>query len=179
MSMALAEASIQSLLDFLRLNLWIWFDGFHKRGSLDKWKGRGGEGRRGEGWKELRMKERRSVTAWTILCAKNAELSSSTVKLDLSLMQKQRATHKIIAMVLCFCFCFCFFSSSPTCMNPCTSTTVLFWQAKKAKLGILLGFYLTNALECFAISHFATENPRITPTTKERSNHYTSSTQNA
>ena len=78
-----------------------------------------------------------------------------------------------------FLFLFFFFSSSPTCMNPCTSTTVLFWQAKKAKLGILLGFYLTNALECFAICHFATENPRITPTTKERSNHYTSSTQNA
>ena len=77
-----------------------------------------------------------------------------------------------------FLFLF-FFSSSSTCMNPCTSITVLFWQAKKAKLGILLGFYLTNALECFAISHFATENPRITPTTKERSNHYTSSTQNA
>ena len=109
MSMALAEASIQSLLDFLRLNLWIWFDGFHKGGSLDKGKGRGGEGRGGEGWKELRMKERRSITAWTILCAKNAALSSSTVKLGLSLMQKQRATHKIIAMFLCFCFCFMFF----------------------------------------------------------------------
>ena len=129
MSMALAEASIQSLLDFLRLNLWIWFDGFHKRGSLDKWKGRGGEGGKvGKNWEWRRM---------------------------------------------------FFFSSSPTCMNPCTSITVLFWQAKKAKLGILLGFYLTNALECFAICHFATENPRITPTTKERSNHYTSSTQNA
>ena len=36
MSMALAEVSIQSLLDF--------FDGFHKRGSLDKGKGRGGGG---------------------------------------------------------------------------------------------------------------------------------------
>ena len=81
--------------------------------------------------------------------------------------------------LFCFCFCFFFFSSSPTCMNPCTSTTVLFWQAKKAKLGILVGFYLTNALECFAISHFATEHPRITPTTKERSSHYTSSNQNA
>ena len=67
------------------------------------------EGRGGEGWKELRMKERRSITAWTILCAKNAALSSSTVKLGLSLMQKQRATHKIIAMFLCFCFCFMFF----------------------------------------------------------------------
>ena len=53
MSMALAEASIQSLLDFLRLNLWIWFDGFHKRGSLDKWKGRGGEGRRGGGLERI------------------------------------------------------------------------------------------------------------------------------
>ena len=52
MSMALAEVSIQSLLDF--------FDGFHKRGSLDKGKGRGGGG---EGWKKLRIKERRSVTA--------------------------------------------------------------------------------------------------------------------
>ena len=50
MSMALAEASIQSLLDFLRLNLWIWFDGFHKKGSLDK--GRGGlEGIENEGEK--------------------------------------------------------------------------------------------------------------------------------
>ena len=50
MSMALAEVSIQSLLDFLRLNLWIWFDGFHKKGSLDK--GRGGlEGIENEGEK--------------------------------------------------------------------------------------------------------------------------------
>ena len=55
----------------------------------------------------------------------------------------------------------------------CTSINVVFWQ------GILLVFYRTNALERFAISHFARENPRITPTTKERSNHYTSSTQNA
>ena len=67
------------------------------------------EGRGGEGWKELRMKERRSVTAWTILCAKNAELSSSTVKLGLCLMKKQRATHKIIAMFLCFVFVFVLF----------------------------------------------------------------------
>ena len=107
MSMTLAEASIQSLLDFLRLNLWIWFDGFHKGGSLDKGKGRGGEG--GGGLERIENEgEKWSITAWTILCAKNAELSSSTVKLDLSLMQKQRATHKIIAMFLCFCFCFCF-----------------------------------------------------------------------
>ena len=50
-------------------------------------------------------------------------------------------------------------------MNPWTSINVVFWQ------GILLVFYRTNALERFAISHFAKENPRITPTTKERSNH--------
>ena len=55
----------------------------------------------------------------------------------------------------------------------CTSINVVFWQ------GILLVFYRTNALERFAISHFARENPRITPTTKEPSNHYTSLTQNA
>ena len=114
MSMALAEASIQSLLDFLRLNLWIWFDGFYKRGSLDKGKGRGGGG---EGWKELRMKERTSVTTWTILYALNAELSSSTVKLGLFLTRKNkqqqqqqqqqktpRATQKINAIFLCYCF---------------------------------------------------------------------------
>ena len=55
----------------------------------------------------------------------------------------------------------------------CTSINVVFWQ------GILLGFYRTKALERFAIGHFARENPWITPTTKVRSNHYTSSTQNA
>ena len=55
----------------------------------------------------------------------------------------------------------------------CTSINVVFWQ------GILLVFYRTNALERFAITHFAGENPRITPTTKERSNHYASLTQNA
>ena len=140
MSMALAEASIQSLLDFLRLNLWIWFDGFHKRGSLDKWKGRGGEGRRGEGWKELRMKERRSVTAWTILCAKNAELSSSTVKLGLSLMQKQRATHKIIAMFLCFCFCFCFFHLHLLAWIHARQQLFYFGKLKKRSLGSCLVF---------------------------------------
>ena len=140
MSMALAEASIQSLLDFLRLNLWIWFDGFHKRGSLDKWKGRGGEGRRGEGWKELRMKERRSVTAWTILCAKNAELSSSTVKLGLSLMQKQRATHKIIAMFLCFCFCFFFFHLHLLAWIHARQQLFYFGKLKKRSLGSCLVF---------------------------------------
>ena len=139
MSMALAEASIQSLLDFLHLHLWIWFDGFHKRGSLDKWKGRGGEGRRGEGWKELRMKERRSVTAWTILCAKNAELSSSTVKLGLSLMQKQRATHKIIAMFLCFCFCF-FFHLHLLAWIHARQQLFYFGKLKKRSLGSCLVF---------------------------------------
>ena len=140
MSMALAEASIQSLLDFLRLNLWIWFDGFHKRGSLDKWKGRGGEGRRGEGWKELRMKERRSVTAWTILCAKNAELSSSTVKLGLSLMQKQRATRKIISMFLCFCFCFFFFHLHLLAWIHARQQLFYFGKLKKRSLGSCLVF---------------------------------------
>ena len=140
MSMALAEASIQSLLDFLRLNLWIWFDGFHKRGSLDKWKGRAGEGRRGEGWKELRMKESRSVTAWTILCAKNAELSSSTVKLGLSLMQKQRATRKIISMFLCFCFCFCFFHLHLLAWIHARQQLFYFGKLKKRSLGSCLVF---------------------------------------
>ena len=126
MSMALAEASIQSLLDFLRLNLWIWFDGFHKKGSLDKGKGRGGGGK---GWKELRMKERRSVTAWTILYALNAELSSSTVKLGLFLTRKNKQTTTTtttknpkgfpkdkchISLLL-----FSSFSSSPTCVLLC------------------------------------------------------------
>ena len=45
----------------------------------------------------------------------------------------------------------------------CTSITVLFWQAKKAKLGILLGFYWTGALERFAISHFAWGKPQDNP----------------
>ena len=124
MSMALAEASIQSLLDFLRLNLWIWFDGFHKRGSLDKGKGRGGGG---EGWNELRMKERRSVTAWTILYALNAELSSSTVKLGLFLTRKNKEKKqqpkkpKGYPKDKCHIslFLFSFFSSSPTCVLLC------------------------------------------------------------
>ena len=178
MSMALAEASIQSLLDFLRLNLWIWFDGFHKRGSLDKWKGRGGEGRRGGGLERIENEgEKIGNCVNNSLCEK-----CWAVKFDCQIGPFSYAKTKGYSQDNCnvslFLFLF-FFSSSPTCMNPCTSTTVLFWQAKKAKLGILLGFYLTNALECFAICHFATENPRITPTTKERSNHYTSSTQNA
>ena len=54
-----------------------------------------------------------------------------------------------------------------------------FGKLKKRSLGSCLVFSRTRALERFAISHFARENPRITPTTKERSNHYTSSTQNA
>ena len=45
-------------------------------------------------------------------------------------------------------------------MNPWTSITIVFWRANKAKLGILLGFYPTYALECSAINHFARENPR-------------------
>ena len=174
--MALAEASIQSLLDFLRLNLWIRFDGFHKRGSLDKWKGRGGEG----GGRLERIEnegEKIGNRVNNSLCEK-----CCAVKFDCHIGPFSYAKTKGYSQDNChvslFLFLF-FFSSSPTCMNPCTSITVLFWQAKKAKLGILLGFYLTNALECFAICHFATENPRITPTTKERSNHYTSSTQNA
>ena len=123
MSMALAEVSIQSLLDFLRLNLWIWFDGFHKRGSLDKGKGRGGGG---EGWKKLRMKERRSITAWTILYALNAELSSSTVKLGLFLTRKNKEKKqpkkpKGYPKDKCHIslFLFSFFSSSPTCVLLC------------------------------------------------------------
>ena len=47
-------------------------------------------------------------------------------------------------------------------MNPWTSMTIVFWRANKAKLGILLGFYPTYALECSALNHFARENPRIT-----------------
>ena len=98
------------------------------------------EGRGGEGWKELRMKERRSITAWTILCAKNAALSSSTVKLGLSLMQKQRATHKIIAMFLCFCFCFFFFHLYLLAWIHARQQLFYFGKLKKRSLGSCLVF---------------------------------------
>ena len=93
------------------------------KGSLDKEKGRGGGGK---GWKELRMKERRSVTAWTILYALNAELSSSTVKLGLFLTRKNKEKKqpkkpKGYPKDKCHIslFLFSFFSSSPTCVLLC------------------------------------------------------------
>ena len=113
MSMALAEASIQSLLDFLRLNLWIWFDGFHKKGSLDKGKGRGGggglEGIENEGEKIGDCVNNSLCTkCWAVkfdcqigpfsYAKKQTTTTTTTTK------KNPRATQKINAIFLCYCF---------------------------------------------------------------------------
>ena len=40
-------------------------------------------------------------------------------------------------------------------MNPCKSLTVVFWEARKGKLGILLGFSLITAFKSYTMRHFA------------------------
>ena len=68
-----------------------------------------------------------------------------------------------------------------------TSLTVVIWEAKKAKLGILLGFGPITALKSYAMRYFSRQSPREPPPPqkkkkkkkKEQSIHYMSSIQNA
>ena len=65
-----------------------------------------------------------------------------------------------------------------------TSLTVVIWEAKKAKLGILLGFGPITALKSYAMRYFSRESPSNPPPPKkkkkkEQSIHYMSSIQNA
>ena len=49
-----------------------------------------------------------------------------------------------------------------------TSLTVVIWEAKKAKLGILLGFGPITALKSYAMRYFSRQSPREPPPPKKK-----------
>ena len=53
--------------------------------------------------------------------------------------------------------------NGPRNVPNCTSLTVVIWEAKKAKLGILLGFGPITALKSYAMRYFSWESQRNPP----------------
>lgn len=58
--------------------------------------------------------------------------------------------------------------NGPRNVPNCTSLTVVIWEAKKAKLGILLGFGPITALKSYAMRYFSRESPRNPPPQKKK-----------